>query len=237
MCVHAILCRLEWCWHRLDSLDLPPVNFHLCDFVCVCVCVCVFVYVCAHVCVCMCVCVRTCVCAHVCVCACVCVCMCVCVCVQSFVHIHVCKSYLHIDRTHQTVLLSTCRAEEEWGEVPQHDHRRGRPGVSLFPHPSAAGQPGPRPAQLRPQTCLPPALPATWPPPEGQCHLVVCALTLTPPLLHKCPLSLGAASPWWLLTFVCFSFMWTLFFFFFFFSNTISVLYFNQNCSKWFFAP
>ena len=34
-----------------------------------------------------------------------------------------------------------------------------------------------------------------------------------------------AASPWWLLTFVCFSFMWT-----HFFSNTISVLYFNQNC-------
>ena len=43
---------------------------------------------------------------------------------------------------------------------------------------------------------------------------------------------LGAASPWWLLTFVCFSFMWT--FFFFFQKLTIPVLYFNQNCSKWF---
>ena len=41
---------------------------------------------------------------------------------------------------------------------------------------------------------------------------------------------LGAASPWWLLTFVCFSFMWT----HFFPTLTISVLYFNQNCSKWF---
>ena len=39
---------------------------------------------------------------------------------------------------------------------------------------------------------------------------------------------LGAASPWWLLTFVCFSFMWA----HSFPTLTISVLYFNQNCSK-----